>query len=341
VWGQPRVVGRERPAPSPVGDSARRLLEPLVGVDPASVRVYRGPEASALAASQDADAFAAGDAVVMGGGAQAETPETLGLLAHELTHIARSRQARFIPPIVGVPSAFPTATRSLGGSEAAVGPPASEEGLARRVEERVRGAAQRRLEPAAGPSGFPGQGSGSAMAALSSPTAEPEAVARAGGRGRSMQVAPDVTSRDGLAALEPAAPAYSSVEPRGVPEEAPPPAPPRGDRASWGSLPAPWEPLPDWLAPPSGEVTASGAPSDGQSAEDGAPDGAGFASQVIAVPSAAIQRAETGRQPVADTTASGSAAQRGGQPEPDLDALARQVYSVLRRRLEAERRRSG
>jgi hypothetical protein len=29
------------------------------------------------------------------------------------------------------------------------------------------------------------------------------------------------------------------------------------------------------------------------------------------------------------------------QPEPDLDALARQVYDVLKRRLAAERRRLG
>ena len=28
-----------------------------------------------------------------------------------------------------------------------------------------------------------------------------------------------------------------------------------------------------------------------------------------------------------------------GQPQPDLDALARQVYTVLKRRLAAERRR--
>jgi hypothetical protein len=39
------------------------------------------------------------------------------------------------------------------------------------------------------------------------------------------------------------------------------------------------------------------------------------------------------------SSASTASPAEGAQPEPDLDALARQVYSVLKRRLAAERRR--
>jgi hypothetical protein len=62
----------------------------------------------------------------------------------------------------------------------------------------------------------------------------------------------------------------------------------------------------------------------------------------VAAPSAVVQRAESGRT-VADeaaspTTSSSSQEEQKAAP-PDLDALARQVYAVLKRRLEAEVRR--
>jgi len=60
---------------------------------------------------------------------------------------------------------------------------------------------------------------------------------------------------------------------------------------------------------------------------------------------ASVHRAARDRRLNAvETTASTSAEQQqpspGGVPAPDIEALARQVYGVLRRRLAAERRRA-
>jgi len=89
----------------------------------------------------------------------------------------------------------------------------------------------------------------------------------------------------------------------------------------WGGLPAPWEPLPIAdFAPPA--VTAA-APA--------------FAD---APP---VHFAEHDRAPVDTPAAAASPASHPHEPSPppDLDALARSVYDVLKRRLAAERRREG
>jgi hypothetical protein len=288
--------------------------------------VYGGPGAANAVAAQDAAAFTFGNAVVMGTGASAESPETLGLLAHELTHVARSRRPQFIPPIVNDLPERRTETDGLPRGE---GPMASEESLARQVEERVRGAAQRRLEP-------------SALVIVGSPP-EPAQAALAGGSPERLTAlepaAPELAGTDGWAPAKSAASAIPSVGRRAAArEESPPMGAPVGGESNWGGLPAPWEPLPDWLAPP-GRDAVSHAPSDGGWAEPAGLDGPAFLSQVVAIPGSTTQRAETGRQLVPEAPA--AAAPEGRQPEPDLDALARQVYSILRRRLAVEQRRTG
>jgi hypothetical protein len=75
----------------PLSASARRFLEPIVGVDPATVNVYQAPEGTA--ATRGADAVTVGNNILLAAGQAGESPEALGLLAHELTHVARERSA--------------------------------------------------------------------------------------------------------------------------------------------------------------------------------------------------------------------------------------------------------
>ncbi len=75
----------------------------MTGVDPAGVRIYRGPLAERVTATQNADALTDGGANALSAGHATDTPETLGLLAHELTHVAQRRAPRFVPPIAQAP----------------------------------------------------------------------------------------------------------------------------------------------------------------------------------------------------------------------------------------------
>src|SRR5205814_4871925 len=67
-----------------VPQSTRRFLEPLVGIDPASVNVYQAPHGAP--ATRGADAVTLGEDVVLAAGQAGSSPDALGLLAHELTH---------------------------------------------------------------------------------------------------------------------------------------------------------------------------------------------------------------------------------------------------------------
>ncbi len=112
------------------------------------------------------------------------------------------------------------------------------------------------------------------------------------------------------------------------------------DRAApvgWNGLPAPWQPLPTWLdTPVAPEATAT--PTAAMR-----PATPASAASAMAAAAPAVQLAEQGRAleeaaPAAPTHAAAPHAAKS--PEPDLDALARQVYTVLRRRLSAEGRRA-
>lgn len=88
----------------------------------------------------------------------------------------------------------------------------------------------------------------------------------------------------------------------------------------WGDLPAPWEPLPIWSG----------------SAETSSP----AQSEPTASPSV-IARSPIERASEAAPTPAPAPPPAQGQPTQDLDALARQVYAVLKQRLADERRRLG
>ncbi len=270
-----------RSAPS-LSESNRRFLRAAIGVDPATVHVLHGPEAARVAAAYRADAVTLGDDVALAPGRGDETAEGLGLLAHELTHVARRRDPTAIPPIARSPEQRP------GLRPAPPEPTTDEEALARAVEAQTIQAARMRFAP-------------------------PVLPARTGA----------------TAAPAPKAPApVRSAEPA---EDAP--AAP--ERARWGNLPAPWEPLPDWLAPSGPAAEAPPLP-----VMTIAP-----APPVLTAPphpGAPVARtAETARTLPAVQQTETTAPSQEQSPAPDLDDLARQVYAVLKRRLAAERRRNG
>jgi hypothetical protein len=239
------------------------------------VRVYRGSLAEQITRNQAADAATTGDAILLAPGHHDETaPQTLGVLAHELTHVARQRTPRFVPPVV----------------RGRVGETADEEPLAEAVEAHTRSAAR-----AAGP----------AQPAPAAPGAPPIAQPANGRLGE-----------------PPTASAASAQNPD-----------------SWNGLPAPWEPLPNWVA--SAWVEPAGA----EQAAPPSPTAASAASSAGGGDTAtapAFQLAEQDRS-IESTPAAApaSAAPAAGPVPPDLDALAKQVYAVLKQRLAAERRRLG
>lgn len=251
-----------------------RFLRPLVGVDPESVPIYRETPDTPIVSEAGADAIAVDDEILLAFDQQTSTPGGAGLLAHELTHVARRRTPRFVPPVV----------RTLPGVAGD-----GEEQIARRVESRVQQVAR-------------------AEKAL--PKTRPDD-----------QLAPEssVLLPETSAASEPV---QQYVLRHGE------------DVAAFGGLPAPWEPMPDLFNRPE--------PPAGMSAGDS------IWHQEINLP---LQQAAEGASPVVHHAESGRSVEETPAPErpsapqppvePDLDALARQVYAVLRRRLLAEQRRAG
>ena len=279
-------------SPVPTGHRARQLLRALVGIDSATVRVHRAPWAQRIVERRQADAVSLGsDDIAIDAASREDTPEGLGLLAHELVHVTRRRQPTFVPPVLVDHS------EAQARSAAPFVRPGDEEETARIVERRVTAQAREFL------------------------------------------------GRTGRAALPP----DSRSEPPGsrdaLPETVSAPAveraheePHHSSQARWGSLPAPWEPLPDLIRAPEtvrGPTSARSAPERNE-----APMRRGLA------PPAEIHAAARQRRAASPSTPAEQppAAERPAppeQPDPDLDALARQVYGVLKRRLAAEKRRIG
>lgn len=296
-------------APVPLRRTTRRFLHPLLGFDPADARVYRGPQAAQIAEEHQAEAVTSGDQIVFAATHGDDSPRTLAVLAHELTHVARQRLPRFAPPIAR--------------TEQAAAFTHDEERLARFVEARVATEAQRRM---GGPAAATPTSSMPAGAPL---LTAPNAPARS-----LRPVAPDA-GRNGMAAQRPVT-APSATPTRGVPG-----AQPRRE-----GLPAPWEPLPPWVqagwreqsAQPVSTPPVVAPMSDGSQQLPAQP--AAIAAAPTVIRRAAIDRGLPGR--LSPPAALQSLLQpQAAHPEPDLDALAQQVYAILRRRLLDERRRMG
>lgn len=270
----------------PIPESTRRFLTPLVGVDPTSVRVFEAPPDSPLTTGADAVTLSP-QAVVLATGNADQSPEALGLLAHELTHAARAREPEALPPVIEAESAAPTA----------------EEPLAREVEARVIAAAE---------------SSQTASAPLVSAAPEP-----------------------------PEAPPQRNEIPSADSQEESSETGQQFSPTYWRGLPAPWEPLPEWMTVPwplmpSGNGNGN-SNTNGHAADTAAPvtTPSAPAASAASAPAAGAQFAETTRSlPPTTTQQSQSAEHQQPQPvEPDLDALAQQVYTILKRRISAERRR--
>jgi len=286
------------PAPAPLAPSARRFLKPLVGVDSDTVRIHRGPGVSQIADHRNADALTVGDQVVLATGQDERSASALGVLAHELTHVARVREPRFVPPIVGKPTT------------------SDEESVALDVEQAVRNSAQR--ERAAGQS-------------IELPHAIPESVERPPRNTRRTTPTP---ATEPASVRTPPVRTPSLPAPR-VPSDATADEP---DTLPWGGLPAPWEPLPDVVTHMQSQTGEEGT------ALAGASESFASTAPVVEFTTAPAVQAAAQDRSVHEPAAADAATKpsgSGSSPAPDVDALARQVYDVLKRRLAAERRRGA
>jgi hypothetical protein len=136
-----RPAARVPSEPVPLLAETRRFLRPLVGIDPDTVRVHRGVATDAVVEARGAEAITVGDDILLPVRHDERAPEARGLIAHELTHVARRREPVFVPPVSRVPGP--------GGPVA--DDTSDEEAVARGVEASVRDvarvAAQRDASP--------------------------------------------------------------------------------------------------------------------------------------------------------------------------------------------------
>lgn len=126
----PRPVARALADPTaraPLPLEVRSRLAPLLGQDVPGVHVIQNAHATEATAAAAADALAVGDTVLLSPGQDLASPRGLGLLAHELTHVLRSRDPSFVPRVVQA--------EPQGRGQAAR---LDEETLAERVEGQVR-----------------------------------------------------------------------------------------------------------------------------------------------------------------------------------------------------------
>ncbi len=327
--------------PVRLSGATRRFLEPLVGFDPNEVSVYTGEAASRVTRDLRADAAAQAGAVLLPDASNLETPVQLGVLAHELIHAAQQQQS----PDTPLPaSSLEPASGLVAEDAAAVSAQPSLEGT------QPFESAPRRFVPAVARSDTRG-------APIAPSAAQP-----------SNMLQPSNAVRQSRAPLLQGIPGFASEEDRALAAEArvvqiaraeslsADPTLPAG-AGSWNGLPAPWERLPSFDAPSSddfssesGVVSLIGAglspqgwgPSAtttnlsgyGGSVSSGSPGFSSSSASSNSSASSAPQAAEVGRElPAAPSAAAGGSS--------DLEQLAKQVYDVLKRRLQSDRRRGG
>ena len=86
--------------PKQLQESTRNFLEPLIGFDPRAAKIFVSPQATAFTTSLNADAATVASDVYLNNRFDEQSPEGLGLLAHELTHVGQNLQTAFVPPIL-------------------------------------------------------------------------------------------------------------------------------------------------------------------------------------------------------------------------------------------------
>ena len=86
--------------PIQLQESSRMFLEPLIGFDPRAAKIFVSPQATEFTTSLNADGATVATDVYLNNGFDEQSPQGLGLLAHELTHVGQNLQADFVPPIL-------------------------------------------------------------------------------------------------------------------------------------------------------------------------------------------------------------------------------------------------
>jgi Domain of unknown function (DUF4157) len=328
-------------SPEQVSQVTRDFLRPLVGIDPSDVQVYRGEEASHAASQHNADAITVEDSVYVAHGQAHEGVHGAALLAHELTHVARQREPGFLPPV---------ARHTLPAAQQ------DEETLAREVESAVHQAAR-----AAGPGEWGGLPA--PWEPLPAWLTTPEAGTPGNAPTSAQAISPAGSATDTSSASDssglPSIGLASSAAPSSAGSSAP-----GGSSGTANSTPATSGSGSIASASsgtgnsgPSSSGPGSAAPSSGPSSSGPGLMSAGLASAGTGgggmgggAAMGGVMAAEHGRALDAGADVTHGAAgdqeqqeqqQHGHQAgvEPDLDALARQVYARLKRRLAAEQRR--
>lgn len=356
----PKDVGADVSRPQadtpgePLSQRAQQFLRPIVDIDPTNVRIHRDAQAAQFATAHQADAVTTGNEIMLAAGHAEDTPQTLALLAHEMTHVARKRELRFVPPIVNTPTNIdphvdripargtPTMTNAEKPSRAIVeaslavvlpvsSAPHTQKPIATNI---VEAADEERLALQVEQQAFY-----YAQQQTQQPIQAQEPQYRAG---VDQQDQPTSVTNE---LVMPVARSSNAVD-------------------NWGGLPAPWEPLPNWLttaSTPEGYNTATAAPlamppmpsvqTQTAQVQFNAPmpspavNGNGHVD--IATGSISTDGSAAGDVQRAGVERSMNTAQQigpvqqmtGAAPAPDLDDLARQVYTVLKRRLGVEHRR--
>lgn len=120
---QEQAIRRARGGGSPLDETAKSRIEPLLGADLSAVRLHSGPEAAALNEGMQARAFTVGSDIFFRDGIPSADDDTgLRLLAHELTHTV---QQGAVPAAVSRALAAPTSVQRDGTTTAPTSPPSA------------------------------------------------------------------------------------------------------------------------------------------------------------------------------------------------------------------------
>ncbi len=252
--------------PLQLQESTRNFLLPLIGFDPSQASIFVGPLATNFTSSLNADGATVATDVYLNNGFEEQTPEGLGLLAHELTHVGQNLDVAFVPPMLQ------TDTSQNNSNQ-------SPETQARIVEARVTNTANR-FVPAI---------SLDAQNLDSQPLNAP----------LNTMNTPNLSSND--------------------------------QPDAWDGLPAPWEAMPSFTNQTrSTNQTSSSTPS------------TNYVTPAPVQSYSDVQLAEVGRDEAGSQDNADPGAPATHQPPAqDMDAMAQQVYEILKRRLSSERRRVG
>jgi Domain of unknown function (DUF4157) len=285
IAGNPSVTANSNMTGNPtvqLSQNAIRFLKPIVGIDPNEVKIYRDPQSERLTKAARADALTIGDTILLSNQQPLESPETLGLIAHELTHVARNRQTRFVPPVA-------RGNVNLESSAQA----GNEEGLALGVEALARQGWTNLNQT--NNQNMQNQSSNQTFSRQTTPNNADTDRSRYGGLPAPADM-PQWFIKDG------------------IPPQASTPSAPRTNASS--TMPATSSFVPQ--APTNTLAASMGA----QAASQG---------RDIPTPPPAAGPLPESEKPKPEPASSRAA--------PDLDAMARQVYTILKRRLANERHR--